>query len=49
MIEQFQQAAISNLNYENRLRKLESKDRNLREDLIQMFKIMDKYDCLKLF
>jgi hypothetical protein len=32
MIEQVrQQAAIRNLNYENRLRNLESKDRNLRE------------------
>jgi hypothetical protein len=37
--------AISNLNYENGLRKLELitlKDRRLRGDLIQMFKIMNK-------
>jgi len=51
MIEQVQHRAtklipaIRNLNYENRLRKLESttlKDRRLRGDLIQMFKIMNK-------
>jgi hypothetical protein len=39
--------AIRNLSYENRLRKLEPttlKDRRLRGDLIQMFKIMKKMD-----
>jgi ribonucleases P/MRP protein subunit RPP40 len=54
MIEQVQQRAtklipaIRNLSFENRLRKLESlttlKDRRLRGDLIQMFKIMKKMD-----
>ena len=53
MIEQVQQRAtklipaIRNLSYENRLRKLELttlKDRRLRGDLIQMFKIMNKMD-----
>ena len=53
MIEQVQQqatkliSAIRNLSYENRLRKLELttlKDRRLRGDLIQMFKIMNKMD-----
>jgi len=53
MIGQVQQWAtrlistIRNLSYENRLRKLELttlKDRRLREDLIQMFKIMNKMD-----
>jgi ribonucleases P/MRP protein subunit RPP40 len=39
--------AIRNLSYENRLRKLELttlKDRRLKGDLIQMFKIMNKMD-----
>ena len=53
MIEQVQQRAtklipaIRNLSYENRLRKLELttlKDRRLRGDLIQMFKIMNKME-----
>jgi ribonuclease P/MRP protein subunit RPP40 len=53
MIEQAQQRAekvipaIRNLSYENKLRKLEIitlKDRRLRGDLIQMFKIMNKMD-----
>ena len=53
MIEQVQQRAtkliptIRNLSYENRLRKLELttlKDRRLKGDLIQMFKIMNKMD-----
>jgi ribonucleases P/MRP protein subunit RPP40 len=53
MIEQVKQRAtklmpaIRNLSYENRLRKLELttlKDRRLRGDLIQMFKIMNKMD-----
>jgi ribonucleases P/MRP protein subunit RPP40 len=64
MIEQVQQQAtklipaIRNLSYENRLRKLELtilKDRRLRGDLIQMFKIImnkmnkcDRYNRFKI-
>jgi ribonucleases P/MRP protein subunit RPP40 len=57
IIEQVQQratkliSAIRNLSYENRLRKLELtlKDRRLRGDLIQMFKIMNKMDKCDIY